>query len=108
MIAEKLPRLAQFFGAYFHQDWDVEAANALGVICNYLKEEPISTVQQSIKEIEQLLAMNLDEEPLKNLLQSDLSCYYDPTIYGISHSDWLHWVQASLKQGTSGMMALSA
>lgn len=107
MINDKLPTLAQFFGAYFHQGWDVEAHDALGVIRNYLDDEPTSIVQQTIKEIEQLLTINLDEEQLKNLLESNLSCYYDPTVYGISHSDWLHWIQVSLKQGTSGTVVLS-
>lgn len=55
MIVDQLPNLAQFFGAYFHQDWDLEADDALGVIRNYMKETNFPSTQQTIKEIEQLI-----------------------------------------------------
>jgi hypothetical protein len=108
MTEQQFPALAKFCGAYFHQDWDLEAPDALGVIRNYLKDESISEVQQTIQEIELLLSLKLEPEPFKNLLESDLNCYYNPAAYGISHSDWLLWVQISLKQGVSTRIPLSA
>ena len=99
MTQQKFPALAQFCGAYFHQDWELEASDALGVIRNYLKEESRTQVQQTIQEIEQLLSLNLEPAALTNLLESELNCYYIPPAYGISHSDWLLWVQISLRQG---------
>jgi hypothetical protein len=47
MTEQQFPALAQFCSAYFHQDWDLEAPDALGIIRNYLKDESISQVQQS-------------------------------------------------------------
>lgn len=108
MTKKQFSALAQFCSAYFHQDWDLEASDALLIIRNYLKDETISQVQQTIEEIEQLLSLNLEPEPLKNFLEFDLNCYYNPTSYGISHSDWLLWGQISLKQGISIRIPLSA
>ena len=108
MTKEEFPALAQFCSAYFHQDWDLEAPDPLLIIRNYLQEETISQVQQTIAEIEKLLSFNLEPETLKMFLESDLKCYYNPTAYGISHSDWLLWVQISLKQGISTRIPLSA
>jgi len=79
----------------------LEAPDALAVISNYLKDESLEQVEATIKEIEHLLSQNLATEQLKNLLECELNCYYNPTAYNISHSDWLLWVQISLKQGIS-------
>ncbi|MCT7950480.1 contact-dependent growth inhibition system immunity protein [Ancylothrix sp. C2] len=98
MIREQLPTLAHFFGAYFHQDWDLEAPNAEGVIRNYLQDEPFISVQQTITEINQLLEMKFSEDELKNILLFDFHCNYDPTFDGISYQDWLCWIQTFLKQ----------
>ena len=101
MTPEEFPSLAQFCTAYFHQDWDLEAPNALGVIHNYLQDESNSQVEQTIKEIEYMLALSVETEQLSNFIENKLKCYYNPRVYGISHSDWLLWVQISLKQGVS-------
>ena len=106
MTQEKFPSLAQFCSAYFHQTWDLEAPNALGVIHNYLHDESISQVQQTIKEIEKVLALYLETEQLHKFLENDLKCYYNPTVSGISYSDWLLWVQISLKQGVATKIPL--
>ncbi|NER38274.1 MAG: hypothetical protein F6J93_30685 [Oscillatoria sp. SIO1A7] len=108
MNKEKFPTLAQFCSAYFHQDWDLEAPDSLGIIRNYIKEESNERVQQVIKEIEQLLCLYLETEQIKKILEDELKCYYNPTAYGISHSDWLLWVQISLKQGVSTIVPRSA
>jgi len=108
MIVDQLPNLAQFFGAYFHQDWDLEADDALGVIRNYLKEANFPSTQQTIKEIEQLIKMNLSEEQLRDIIVCDMSCNYDPSRYGISYLEWLYWVQTTLKQGTYQIVEASA
>jgi len=108
MTKEQLPALAQLCGAYFHQDWDLEAPDALGVIRNYLKDESISQTLQTIEEIDRLVSLNLEPQQLKNLLESELNCYYNPAVYGISHHSWLLWVQISLKQAVSKEIPLTA
>ena len=110
MTKQQFPLLAQFCGAYFHQNWDLEAPDALAVIRNYIKDKSIFQVQQTINEIERLLLLSryIDTEQLTKIIEYDLQCYYNPTAYGISLRDWLIWVQISLKQGTSKAIALSA
>lgn len=108
MNTENFPGLAQFCSSYFHQDWNLEAPDALGLIHNYLEDEPITQVQQTLEDIENLLTQNLEPNQLKAMIVFEFSCYYDPTVYGISYADWLLWVQISLKQGIASKLALSA
>lgn len=107
MNIDRFPALAQFCSCYFHQDWNLDTPDALGVIHNYLQDEPITQVQQTIEDIEQLVTQNFEANQLKEIMVFELSCYYDPTIYGISYADWLLWVQISLKQGIASKLALS-
>jgi len=108
MNRDELPCLDKFCSAYFHQDWYRYATDAEAVIRQYLEEEPRSAVVQAIDEIDRLLSMNLSEEQLRNILVYDLSCYYDPSFYGISYLEWLHWVQISLKLRTYQRVEVSA
>ena len=108
LTKKQLPAIAQMCRTYFHQEWNLEAPDALGVIRNYIKNESISQMLQTIEEIDRLLSLNLEPEQLKNLLESDLNCYYNPAVYGISHYSWLLWVQISLKQAISTEIPLSA
>jgi hypothetical protein len=106
MIKDKFPNLYQFFGGYFHEDWDLEAKDAEAVIHNYLNDEKPRIVKQVIDEISQLLEMNLDRSQLSDILADDLRCSYDPTFYGISDIEWLRWVQATLKHGIETTMSV--
>lgn len=107
MMRDKFPKLSQFLGAYFHQDWYIDDADAKSVIRQYLKGEPNSAVQQAINEIDRLLNLNLDEKQLGDILIYDFCCYYDPSFYNLSYDDWLHWVQTTLKQGIEEIVAVS-
>ncbi len=80
----QFPALAQFCSAYFYQDWNLEAPNALGIIRNYFKDESNLQVQQTIKEIGHLLSLNLKTDELQNFLEYDLKCYYNPRVCNIS------------------------
>jgi CdiI immunity protein len=119
MIKDKFPNLYQFFGGYFHEDWDLEAKDAEAVIHNYLNDdyylnddnylndEKPRIVKQVIDEISLLLEMNLDRYQLSDVLADDLRCSYDPTFYGISDIEWLRWVQATLKHGIETKMSVT-
>ncbi|MFE1747139.1 contact-dependent growth inhibition system immunity protein [Coleofasciculus sp. H7-2] len=102
MIGELVPALAQFLGAYFHQDWDLDDPDAKAVVHRYLTGESHSAVQQTINEIDRLLEMTSDDKQLRDILVYDLSCYYDPSFEEISNVEWLHWLQKSLKNGIEG------
>ncbi|SEH66650.1 hypothetical protein SAMN04489835_2644 [Mycolicibacterium rutilum] len=34
--------LAQFFGAYFHQDWDLEADDWQRIVDNFVNADPVA------------------------------------------------------------------
>ncbi|MDF0553645.1 contact-dependent growth inhibition system immunity protein [Kamptonema sp. UHCC 0994] len=98
MNLEQFPNLDQFFGGYFHQDWDLEDTDAEAVLNRFLLEAKSSTVEQVCQEIDKLLAIKFDEKELSNILIYDLGCCYNPEFQKMSNRKWLDWLQSYLKK----------
>jgi hypothetical protein len=80
-------RLAQFFSGYFHQDWDLAAANGWkDVIAQFIRDTPRGTAAVIHND---LLAW-LNENPRGTNLPVSFGCEYDPRPDGLD--DW-HWVK---------------
>ncbi|HYW12859.1 MAG TPA: contact-dependent growth inhibition system immunity protein [Longimicrobium sp.] len=86
---ESYPALAQFFGGYFHQDWDMEAANWEGVVRNFCAAAQPEQIAAVNTEIEALLAGAHDERELSEFVFLQLGCAYDPTVDGIALRNWI-------------------
>ena len=87
MIVENYPCLEQFFGSYFHQDWDIEHDEPSDVIRAYLENEPLEQIRKVGLELKSLLSSCDDEELVRCLFE--LGCYYDPLDDFTSISVWL-------------------
>lgn len=98
MIRQKFPHLFQFFAGYFHQDWELDDPDPQTVIDRFLQETKLTLVEDTLVELSQLLAMNLAETELQQILLYDLSCNYDPSVDSYSHQVWLELLQNILKQ----------
>jgi len=95
-------RLGQFFGAYFHEDWDTEAPDWAGLVKHFVEDHPET---KSIAELAQLVddyADNRDDETLDDLVLDELGCYYCPSSEGITMRDWLHRVSDLLRTYAAG------
>src|SRR5579863_5689496 len=96
--AEKeFPNLFQLLGAYFHQDWCDDDPNAEAVLSRYQNDAVPGQVQEVVNEIGGLLARNLSDDQLKQILFAELGCYYDATADNITQAEWLRWVQNRLR-----------
>lgn len=98
MKREQFTNLSQFLGAYFHPEWYLEYEDTKTVIQEFLTSETPKTIDETIRELKQLIKMNLSETELRNLLAYELGCYYDPSFYNSSYQEWLSWLQINLKQ----------
>jgi hypothetical protein len=97
MTDQKLNNLAQFFGAYFHQDWRLDDPTPEVVIKRFLEMNPEDEVQKVVVELDELLSLSLSEEELRRKLFEEFLCYYVPTETSIR--DWLSHIRASLSVG---------
>lgn len=95
-------RLAQFFGAYFHEDWDLDARDTDSVVDKYCSQQSGPQGPAMLADdISSLVASDLSEQALQTMLFDNLGCYYDPSADGLSARLWLQAVAARLEEGGS-------
>jgi hypothetical protein len=97
-----LENLGQFLGAYFHQDWTLESADAEGVLRRFAAEESPAAVRQVCDEIGLLLSRGLGDEGLSRVIHGELGSYYDPAADGLTAGEWLRHVEAFLREQVDG------
>lgn len=99
MSAQSVSRsLSHFFGAYFHEDWDLEADDWQGIVDGYVRDE------QPSAELLRLLAREIDdlnaastETDVEGLVTRTLGANYYP-LPEYSYEEWLKQVAARLRQ----------
>jgi hypothetical protein len=94
------PNLDEFFGTYFHQDWNSDAASAREIVENYLREWPAEGVAAARTELEKLLSEVESESELGRCVQQ-LGCYYNPPGDGLTYRAWLEQVARVLSTGVN-------
>jgi hypothetical protein len=88
--------LFQFFAAYFHQDWMVDANEPHEVIEKYIEWESPETVRETLNELHQLIAEERSDSDLRRILLNDLGCYNDPYLSGKTAIEWLRDIAEQL------------
>jgi hypothetical protein len=92
--------LDQFFGAYFHQDWDLEADDWEGVVDNYVKANPTAdTLRKIAQEIDDMRTARSEPELAQFLIRGVDVCY-DPRPEA-PFKEWLGQVAARLRKHTT-------
>ena len=71
---------------YFHQDWDVEANDDIGVVRNFIESEGITDNQSILDAIDKILLR--EEEEVSNFLAESGCEYYFPAD-GLTAKQWL-------------------
>ena len=100
MSATSYPRLAQFLGAYFHQDWTAEAPGADALVTRYLKTASAATIRAIAAEIGALRKTRATEEELARLL-TEWGCCYSPAAPHKTRAEWLAWLEDAFNRGSS-------
>lgn len=93
--------LGQFFGAYFHQDWDMEADNWQGVVDMYVDDDPNAEHLRTLADEIDDLRQSRPEPELGRFLLDTAGCYYSPD--PLPHRDWLGEVAHRLRQHADGI-----
>lgn len=99
MNTNKSPELRSFLGAYFHEDWDIEADEPDGCLANFIGDDPGDEV---LKKIVSQISAYLDSEggevEIERGLWDTLRCYYRPAGSGMTARAWLTHVGEVLSQ----------
>ena len=98
--------LGQFFGAYFHQDFDLEADSWQGVVDMYVDDDPDAEQLRTLAEEIDNLGQSRPEPELSRFLLDTAGCYYCPD--PLPHRDWLSQVAHRLRQHADGIERYAA
>lgn len=90
MSIQNLEPLRQFFGAYFHQDWDLDAPDYNGVVDRYIAD---TTDKRSLRDLANCLEVLSDsydaDVELEDALGKELWCEFVPSGDGLSARTWV-------------------
>lgn len=98
MSKSSFPKLAQFLGGYFHQDWPLEASHSSEVISNYVKRASGPTRAALVGEVQALRAEKLKEPQLAKRL-TELGACLEPKAEGLTYTAWLAALETALEGG---------
>jgi len=86
----KLQPLQDFFSAYFHEDWTLDAESPGAVTLQFFRDHHAKgDLEQVAQALRVLLETDDDDEMLAKLLFRDLGLYFDPRAIGVSTRGWL-------------------
>lgn len=102
--------LSQFMGGYFHQDWKDEydwkgqTPSFEPVVHFYKAKNPPAIIAKTIEEMQRFLALQLNDEELKEVLQLNFHVSYNPQPRGLTKRQWLEEVLKILKDANPAPM----
>ena len=97
--------MRQFFGGYFHQDWDLMADDWQGLVDNYARDtsnDPPDEIRSLISDIEEFRLTHSEAELDAALLQTGAS--YAP-LPPETYAGWLGKVAERLRQHAAAIEA---
>ena len=94
--ADRYPELRYFLACYFHQDW-VDSDSFEDVVRSF-QQEPVETVRQATRELEEFLMLDIPEKELRDVLLRDLGSYVHAPGMGLTYRQWLEAVLDILKK----------
>lgn len=96
LLKERSPELFHLLSGYFHEDWKTEHKTVDAAVHAFMRDED-DRLHGVVRELEDLLAMNLPETELAALVK-DAARFYPPAL-GYKYTDWLQHVLSILKAG---------
>ena len=90
--------LSDFFGATFHQDWELEVSSPEDAIELFRKDASKEELKRLTQRIEsELIASQLSDDELLDHLYSEFGSHYYTKGAGLSAREWLLRVVAQLR-----------
>lgn len=98
LTLEELDVLRSFFGAYFHQDWTLDASDPDHIVKMFLDDAARSYEELVLlaRLIVAIASRAVDDAALERALFAELQCYYLPSADGLSAREWLRHVSSLL------------
>lgn len=96
ITAAQRERLYQFFAAYFHEDWPVEARSPDDVLSRFIRQTPTDELRQLSRNVMAFVEDHSSEDELDEALFKELGCYFSPRLAGVSVKQWLMDVASTL------------
>jgi hypothetical protein len=93
---ERCPNLRQVLGAYLHQDFDLEYANAEAALADAVASQSREQVALASIELATFRPSNKDE--VSSMVFTNAMCDYNPPGDGLTFSAWLDRVQDVLSR----------
>lgn len=94
-LEQVYPSLHQFFGGYFHEDFNLEFKDEEDAINTFLTDEPFEKISSSLAELDQVLEVEIIEEEASRYLEDFGSAYY-PAARGRTALEWLKHIRERL------------
>lgn len=88
--------LPLLFGGYFHQDWRLEASSVTQAVQNFVSHEPSHNVREARAELRHLMASDLTDVELHDLIVDEWGSCFDPMLIGVEMRAWLAEIDAAL------------
>jgi len=92
------PQLAQLAGAYFHQDYDLDAPTPAGIIAHFLDGEEPGAARELAADISSILDSGMTETQIGSLWVTELHASYEPVKDGLTYRAWLTTVLSALER----------
>lgn len=88
--------LFQFFGGYFHQDWDVDASSWEEVVAMFVR----ASSAEEVRALREALVAWLEGAARvgQASLFTELGCYYDPAADGLTEREWVERIVGELSR----------
>jgi hypothetical protein len=98
----RYPQLTHLAGAYFHQDYDLDAPTAADIIRDFAHGEGDGARRGLAAEITAILDSAMTSDQIGNLWIKTLGASYEPDRDGLSYRGWLTSTLQILRSADSG------
>ena len=97
-LEREWPELSRILGGYLHQDWDIEGDTPDDALRLARREGDSTDLATAVQEIDALLATQLDETGLREIVER-MTEGYSPSLDGWEIRPWLRHVRQILAGG---------
>jgi len=98
-LRDEYPLLAQLLRSYFHEDWYQEYVTPEAALQDFKRGVSQRGLDQTVKQLRDLLDRNLSESQLERALTHDFSSSFVPSLGGQSNVEWMRQTLRVLESG---------